>query len=185
MGSIIISLLISLIVGCIFGAITQSINESKGYDGGFAWGFWLTWVGIIVVACRQPKYYPPRQSIITPSQSSDSIYSGTFHTSASRAAEQAKNDKIMAGGGWMCSCGKAHPSYETSCTCGKSKYKQITPKSAETPPQENTDQSVQTEESVYTDEMSKIAAIREYKALMDEGILTPEEFEAKKRQLLL
>ena len=41
-----------LITGSIFGLITKHINESKGYSGGFAWGFWLTVIGIIVVACK-------------------------------------------------------------------------------------------------------------------------------------
>ena len=34
------------------------------------------------------------------------------------------------------------------------------------------------------DESSKVAAIKEYKELMDAGIISQEEFEAKKKQLL-
>ena len=41
-----------LISAVIFGLITKYINESKGYKGGFAWGFWLSIIGIIVVACK-------------------------------------------------------------------------------------------------------------------------------------
>lgn len=41
-----------LIISVIFGYITKHINESKGYSGGFAWGFWLSFIGIIVVACK-------------------------------------------------------------------------------------------------------------------------------------
>lgn len=41
-----------LIASCIFGFITKTMNENKGYQGGFAWGFWLTIIGVIVVACK-------------------------------------------------------------------------------------------------------------------------------------
>ena len=34
------------------------------------------------------------------------------------------------------------------------------------------------------DECNKVSAIKEYKELMDAGIITQEEFEAKKKQLL-
>lgn len=41
------------IIACIVcGFITKSINQSKGYEGGFAWGFWLTIIGIVIVAVR-------------------------------------------------------------------------------------------------------------------------------------
>lgn len=43
---------IYLIVAIICGFITKSMNENKGYDGGFAWGFFLSIIGIIVVAVR-------------------------------------------------------------------------------------------------------------------------------------
>lgn len=35
--------------------------------------------------------------------------------------------------GWQCSCGRAHPKYETSCICGKSKFDNITPSKPENP----------------------------------------------------
>lgn len=48
----IVSGVVAIIFGIIFGCITRKINENKGYDGGFAWGFWLGWIGLIVVACK-------------------------------------------------------------------------------------------------------------------------------------
>ena len=44
--------LIVLIAGIVCGCISKSINESKGYEGGFAWGFFLSVIGIIVVAVK-------------------------------------------------------------------------------------------------------------------------------------
>jgi uncharacterized membrane protein YeaQ/YmgE (transglycosylase-associated protein family) len=42
----------AIILGIICGLITRSMNIKKGYDGGFWWGFFLSIIGIIVVAVR-------------------------------------------------------------------------------------------------------------------------------------
>jgi len=48
--------LIGLIIyGVIFGFITSHVAESKGYEGGFAWGFWLGIIGLLVVGFRPNK----------------------------------------------------------------------------------------------------------------------------------
>ena len=86
-------------------------------------------------------------------------------------ADQEHNDRLLAEGGWRCGCGKVHARYVSSCSCGRNK-------DGERPPQPT---PVQPEEAS-TD--ATVAAIREYKKLLDEGILTAEEFEAKKKQLL-
>jgi len=41
-----------IIQSVVCGFITKSINSSKGYDGGFWWGFFLSILGIVVVAVR-------------------------------------------------------------------------------------------------------------------------------------
>ncbi|AEC02064.1 hypothetical protein Spico_0840 [Parasphaerochaeta coccoides DSM 17374] len=42
----------AIILGIICGLITRSMNIKKGYNGGFGWGFFLSFIGIIVVAVR-------------------------------------------------------------------------------------------------------------------------------------
>ena len=44
-----------LITGLIFGFITQHVAQSKGYEGGFGWGFWLGFIGLLVVGFRANK----------------------------------------------------------------------------------------------------------------------------------
>lgn len=44
--------IIYIIVALLCGFITMGMNKSKGYSGGFAWGFFLSIIGIIVVAVR-------------------------------------------------------------------------------------------------------------------------------------
>ena len=46
--------IVSLIVCIVCGFVTKSINNSRGREGGFWWGFFLTIIGIIIVAVR-PK----------------------------------------------------------------------------------------------------------------------------------
>ena len=89
------------------------------------------------------------------------------------AADLEHNNKLLRNGGWKCSCGRVNAAYASSCVCGKSKYKETVPES----------EPVQHAEAV-ADEIENAAAIREYKKLMDDGIITAEEFEAKKKQLL-
>ncbi|MBE6973318.1 MAG: SHOCT domain-containing protein [Ruminococcaceae bacterium] len=79
-------------------------------------------------------------------------------------------------GGWKCSCGKVQASYVSSCSCGKSKQEVLYP-------QTNKKQE-ETKKSANANEISNAAAIKEYKELMDAGIISPEEFDAKKKQLL-
>ena len=154
---------LSIGISCIFGAITKSINENKGYDGGFAWGFWLGWIGIIVVACRQPAqvYYPP-----SPNPS--------YNSSSSNAP-----------GGWRCTCGRFHSAYVTSCTCGKAKRDVLSPKPAMPVRQPAIPATpAPAPAPAPADETKTIEALKEYKDLLDSGIITQEEFEQKKKTLL-
>lgn len=64
----------------------------------------------------------------------DRVYSSSFSANSSISAETAtsltalakenEEKKMLASGGWKCPapCNKIHPSYETSCSCGKSKW---------------------------------------------------------------
>lgn len=45
-------LVIVIISAIITGAIAEAIGKSKNING-FWWGFLLSWIGIIVVACMQ------------------------------------------------------------------------------------------------------------------------------------
>ena len=45
-------------------------------------------------------------------------------------------------------------------------------------------QNLSAKQTSYETESDKIAALREYKLLLDSGVITEEEFEQKKQQLL-
>ena len=151
--------IIGLIVSFFLGVLTQGINESKGYSGGFAWGFWLGIIGIIVVSCRQPNPY----------------YS--YQTESIIRAPAPVNE-VPPPGGWKCICGKGHAAYESGCVCGRSKTEALQNAKKDTSEDQ---QSSKKDTSTSTD---TISAIKEYKKLLDDGIITQEEFDAKKKQLL-
>ena len=167
-GTLFVTLIVSIVVGCVFGGITHAIQDSKGYsETGFWWGFWLGWIGIIVVACKPNlnEYY----------------YS---HRSGNGPSPVVSNQSVPPGG-WRCSCGRSHSSYVSSCVCGKNKSDIRKPAPTSTPKISAPTQSgLASKQSSYETENDKIAALREYKLLLDSGVITEEEFERKKQQLL-
>lgn len=88
--------------------------------------------------------------------------------------------------GWQCkNCGKSHYDYETSCSCGISRFDNkktveqvIDPEIIDLKTPASTSELATIELPLVADE------IRKFKDLADKGIITQEEFEAKKKQLL-
>ena len=52
----------------VFGCITKYLANNKGYDSGFAWGFFLSIVGLIVVAALHDKRLDQKPVPATPPQ---------------------------------------------------------------------------------------------------------------------
>lgn len=123
-----------------------------------------------------PEYRKAEEDI---SESYPSYYgAGCGSNSAARRngppVDFAHNQQLLASGGWQCACGKVNASYVSSCACGRSKSGDLPAEPAPVVPEEPTEDN----------EVRNAQAIREYKKLLDEGIITAEEFEAKKKQLL-
>lgn len=89
------------------------------------------------------------------------------------AQDEAHMDQLLRNGGWKCACGNVNAVYVTSCSCGRNKDGEEAP------------EPVAVMDAVTEDNGTQnAAAIREYKKLLDDGIITAEEFAAKKKQLL-
>lgn len=149
-----LSLIIGLVVSCVFGIITKSINESKGYYGGFAWGFFLGWIGILVVALRQAPYYTPSESIIVHKEET--------------LPYQAITTQPANINSWKCSCGRCNADYVRTCVCGITKRDAALGLSVA---------------DISDEEARNITLLKEYKALLDSNVITQEEFEAKKKSI--
>lgn len=153
----IVSCLVGIIMGIICGIVTKKINESKGYSGGFAWGFFLGLIGIIIVAVRSDNHH--------------SYYNDNerreYDRNLSRAAQEAEDERILREGGWKClKCGRVNASYSPSCQCGQTSFENKN----SLKPQSNAD-NIKEE-------------IQRYKTMLDEGLITQEEFELKKKSIL-
>ena len=88
---------------------------------------------------------------------------------------------------WTCTCGKEHPSYETSCICGKTKYEVLTANIVLPDPIPEPEPAAVPEPEPIptpTNEDECIEVLRKYKSLLDDGVITQEDYNAKKKQLL-
>ncbi len=206
--------LISFIIGLIncfaLGLVTQAINESKGYNGGFGWGFLLNVIGIIVVACKPRKKHPEVEIAATPEspapisswRCSCGRYNAVYVSScvcgmskipgAKPLATPKRPSSTTSTSSWRCSCGRYNAVYVSSCVCGQNKHQALTVKTTPAAPKP--------EQPVYVprasglnpagsftsanSEYANIAALKEYKALLDAGVISLVEFEAKKNEIL-
>ena len=147
------------IVSIIFGFITKAIMDSKGYFYTVRWfwcGFFLGIIGIIIAICKSANY----------SNGSNFVENKEM----SNYDRERNERRILESGGWRCVCGRVNNDYVSSCACGRAKREG--------------DVNVQEAIAIEQKEKDSITQLKEYKELLDSGILTQEEFDAKKKQLL-
>ena len=145
--------IIGLIISIIFGFVCKAIASSRGMEGGFWWGFFLSVIGIVVVAVRPNEQASDRSR------------------STARTSSSFDPDSYVPLGGWRCkNCGKPHYAYQSVCSCGATK-------------EESTEKKEEKKTAVLS-ESEVLAYLKEYKELLSAGIISEEEFEKKKAQLL-
>ena len=83
-----------------------------------------------------------------------------------QSTSNTRDEDVLKQGGWKCTCGRVNPSYTGTCACGKRKG-------------EKQNNSAATAEA-----KDKFEDIKKYKELLDSGIITEEEFNKKKTELL-
>lgn len=150
----------------IWGFATLYVNEIKGYKGGFWLGFFLGFIGLIIVACKP-------NNLQTSSYSTNSYNTSLF----ADESKQRQNQQILSKGGWQCKkCGRVNPEYTSTCACGLTK-------------QENKDYLSEREKEEAKlkkreTELQNVQKLKGYKDLLDAGAISQEEFDAKKKELL-
>lgn len=174
----IVYILISVAVSIGFGIATNKIIENKGYyDNWFWWGFFFGWIALIVALTKPeaPHYSNPSGE-----------YYETYFSANSKDYDYEK--QLLASGGWKCACGRVNAGYVSSCSCGKSKNQlqlEKLKKDNEIKKQIKEKETIEEKKQAEAmDELGKIAAIKEYKKLLDDGVISQAEFDAKKKQLL-
>ena len=157
-----IYVIIAIIQAIIFGFATRIVIINKGYDDNwFWWGFFFGLVALIV-ACAKPRNI--KYSTFTyPTYDGSSVsYSGN----ETNATSQAYNEKVLASGGWKCTCGRTLEAYVFSCACGKNKYDVLK--------NQHKQEQEEGKKEECIEETNTAIVIKKYKELLDMGAITQE-----------
>ncbi|MBQ5475307.1 MAG: SHOCT domain-containing protein [Lachnospiraceae bacterium] len=159
--------IIYLIWGIIWGIVTLKVNENKGYQGGFWWGFFLGIIGLLVVVCKPDNV---RYN-----------YSNGNSSSSNYVEPIVKNNDT-----WKCArCGRFNSSF--SCSCGLLKgdsYRLEKRQIEENLARASEDKEIINEKAQKENELKNIQLLKSYKELLDEGVITQDDFDKKKAELL-
>lgn len=174
---------IGLIIGAVIsGLICDKILANKGYEReenhGFLLGFFLGWIGVIICICKKNLYKEQMMKIsyMNSNYPPQGQYNNTYHQPQQQSRTLFKGD-AESNDGWTCVCGARNKDYEGTChRCGKSKHEQ---KEARAAIQTAVDQR-----KITTSADDTAQQIKDYKKLLDDGLITEEEFTAKKRSIL-
>ena len=150
-----------IIWGCVWGIATKIVIENKGYDDNwFWWGFLFGFIAFLVAMAK-----PERKE----NSGNKSLYSTKV------------DENAVSKNGWICKkCGRDNFNYADFCLCG---YKRLDSIRKE----QNCDDSkekIVVENISNKQVVSAAEEIREFKKLLDDGIISQEEFDKKKQQLL-
>lgn len=171
----IVYLLIAVIYCIIWGCVTQQVIYNKGYeDNWFWWGFLFGFFALIV-ACTKPQNIPKTQT-----NYNTSAFSSTNSNTSIFSDKPSANRNTTPAGSWKCSCGRINPHYTGTCACGMSQHKQKEKEMA----QEKAEQNKSNQPLDENEQLKNLKLLKEYKELLDTGIITQEEFEKKKAELL-
>lgn len=168
-----------LIGSIIMGFITQKIIYNKGYDNNwFWWGFFFGIFAVFAACAKSKNVVTP--SNYTPAHDSPS-YGGT--SIFNDASPQSTKRNLVPSGSWKCSCDRVNPQYTGTCACGMTQQK-VKENQAAAIAQKESEQKKAEEEKQEQERLNKLKRLKEYKELFESGIITQEEFDQKKSELL-
>lgn len=176
-----LTIIILAIYSIIWGFATNKVIKNKYYkENWFWWGFFFGFIAFIV-ACTKPENpnktkdedstpFKDKGWICLKCGTKNPIYTLTCECGYTR--EGNHNANLQRNNSWQCKkCGKIVANYIGTCACGNTKDANIA--------LENKSILESSKESI--DDLERI---KQYKELLDLGIITPSEFELKKKQLL-
>ena len=163
-------LFVYLIAGVICGIVCESISKSRGMEGGFLWGFFLGVIGIIVVAVRPNE--GPTPSTITSShvlycKKCNMVYN--YDKSSCVSCNSPLLETSILRTDWKDFSADKRTELKEAFSKGQYIF------DGNKPPVNTVSTTIAT---------SGADEIKKYKELLDSGIITQEEFDAKKKQLL-
>lgn len=119
--------IISIAWSLIWGFATAGVRDRKGYGRRWFWfGFFLGLIPFIIACAIPEKKYDVDS--VTPGELNRTLAAnGGSEPHQSVFANQNYVQNTVSGGGWQCSCGRANPTYVSTCTCGLNKRQVVTP----------------------------------------------------------
>ena len=99
----------------------------------------------------------------------------------------SSRNAVPAAGSWVCSCGKVNPGYSHTCGCGKTQSQVARAKAEKRMATRKTseEKAPNSASSEISEESKKnMELLKELKGLLDQGVITQEEFDSKKAELL-
>ena len=161
-------IIIAIIWGCIWGAATNVVIQNKGYDENwFWWGFFFGFIALLVAMSK-------------PDNNSKNYLVPTHLTESSTHLTQSAKS-IVPKDGWKCiKCGRGNSSYVGTCACGNTKLSNNNYSNNNNLNNKNSNNKPMAPAVP----ISSADEIAKFKRLLDDGVITQEEFEKKKKQLL-
>lgn len=153
-----------LIWAILWGFATKIVINKKGYEKNwFWWGFFFGIIAFIVALVKEPA---PKEIPVSNSQD------GTL----SRLVAQKRDEDKRKEGYWKCICGNLNPPYTGTCVCGRTvqEVRQYMLKK----------EKEKQEKEKGNREADNIEKLKKYKELLDSGIISQDEFDKKKSELL-
>ena len=126
-----VGIILILILYYVFAAKFWEAAEAKGYDGSkYKWiCFFFGLLGMILVAALPDLTLHNAIAELKngPASRGEAGSVPAYIQQPSPSAQYTTYDsptpaRPAPGNGWICSCGRSHPAYESSCACGKSKH---------------------------------------------------------------
>ncbi len=153
-----IYLIIVIFWGVVWGIATNAVIQNKGYsENWFWWGFFFSIIAVLVALSKPQVQYSEEDAV--------------------REANEKREQVMLSDNGWKCDkCGKMNPSYTGTCGCG------LTRAQSEARKRQREEEKKKMAE--VKKESDAIEKIKQYKELLDSGILSQEEFDKKKTELL-
>ena len=188
-----------IIWGLIWGWATNKVIENKGYsENWFWWGFFFGFIAFIVALTKpDARRYD------------EATYKPMYGNVSNSNATLIKPKRVASGTEWECAfCHRVNQAFTGTCACGHTKSDSeerrnrikkeqetfqsfsdtssgfVTPLHEEFTAVSATTNELRADSEKDLTEQKKVDMIREYKKLLDEEIITREEFEAKKKELL-
>ena len=161
---IIILLILFVIRGVVYGKATNKVLLYRGYvyDDWFIIAFFFGLVPLLVAMSR-------------PDNNANYI----------KMIKSQKVETTSPATNWKCKkCKKINPAYTGTCSCGNTREENDAPLRAIQERREAEARALASEKIRQDAELDNLLTLSAYKDLMDKGVITKEDFEEKRKELL-